>query len=151
MPQYPAGSAPSAWIIENERTREVEIWSLTTSERHRRLLARAGCESIRSLDASEEPGDPQAPSVMIVRSDAILDERLVKGLFAASNTILVANRKQHTGWGGAVAAHVDCEHAAEALRLTAGDLTVNVQSGLPFWGPYSSPREGFSAPSCTCP
>jgi phosphatidylglycerophosphate synthase len=116
MPQYPAGSAPSAWIIGNERTREVEIWSLGTSERHRRLLARAGCESIRSLDASEEPSDPQAPSVMIVRSDAILDERLVKGLFVASNTILVANRKQHAGWGGAVAAHVDCEHAAEALR-----------------------------------
>ena len=59
MPQYPAGSAPSAWIIENERAREIEIWSLTTSERHRRLLARAGCESIRSLDTSEEPGDPQ--------------------------------------------------------------------------------------------
>jgi phosphatidylglycerophosphate synthase len=116
MPQYPAASAPSAWIIENERARDIEIWSLTTSERHRRLLARAGCESIRSLAASDEPGDPQAPGVMIVRSDAILDERLVKGLFAASNTILVANRKQHAGWGGAVAAHVDPEHAAEAVR-----------------------------------
>ena len=116
MPQYPAGSAPSAWIIENERAYAIEIWSLPTSERHRRLLTRAGCESIRSLDAGEEPSDPQASSVMIVRSDAILDERLVVGLFGASNTILVANRRQNAGWGGAVAAHVDSEHADEALR-----------------------------------
>jgi phosphatidylglycerophosphate synthase len=53
---------------------------------------------------------------MIVRSDAVLDERLVKGLFAARDTILVANRTQNAGWGGAVAAHVDAKHAAEALR-----------------------------------
>jgi len=124
MPQYPADSAPSAWIIGNERVREIEIWSLGTAERHRRLLARAGCESIRVLDANEDPGDPQAPSVMIVRADAILDERLVKGLFASSNTILVANRAHNAGWGGAVAAHVDRDHAAKALRalqLAAGD------------------------------
>jgi phosphatidylglycerophosphate synthase len=116
MPQLPAGSTPSAWIIGSERVPEVQIWSLSTAERHRRLLARAGCTSVRTLKADEDPGDPQAPSVMIVRSDAILDERLVKGLFAARNTILVANRAQNAGWGGAVAAHVDAEYAAEALR-----------------------------------
>jgi phosphatidylglycerophosphate synthase len=117
MPQYPVASARSAWIIRNERTAEVKVWALSTSERHRRLLARAGCESIRTLDANEDPGDPQAPSVMIVRSDAIIDERLVEGLCAAQNTILVANRAQNAGWGGAVAAHVDSAHAAEALRF----------------------------------
>ncbi|MFV1978065.1 MAG: CDP-alcohol phosphatidyltransferase family protein [Myxococcota bacterium] len=117
MPQYPVASARSAWIIKNEPTAEVKVWALSTSERHRRLLARAGCESIRTLDANEDPGDPQAPSVMIVRSDAIIDERLVEGLCAAQNTILVANRAQNAGWGGAVAAHVDSAHAAEALRF----------------------------------
>jgi phosphatidylglycerophosphate synthase len=117
MPQYPADSAPLAWIIKNERTAEIQVWALSTSERHRRLLARAGCETVRTLAANEDPGDPQAPSVMIVRSDAIIDERLVEGLFAAQNTILVANRAQNAGWGGAVAAHVDSVHAAEALRV----------------------------------
>ena len=117
MPQHPAGSAPLAWIIRNERASEVRVWALSTSERHRRLLARAGCETIRTLDANEDPGDPQAPSVMIVRSDAIIDERLIEGLFAAQNTILVANRAQNAGWGGAVAAHVDSAHATEALRV----------------------------------
>jgi phosphatidylglycerophosphate synthase len=116
MPQLPADSARSAWIIGNERASEVQVWALSTSERHRRLLARAGCETIRTLDANEDPGDPQTPSVMIVRSDAIIDERLIAGLFAAQNTILVANRAQNAGWGGAVAAHVDAANAADALR-----------------------------------
>ena len=116
MPQLPADSARSAWILRSERDPEVEVWALSTAERHRRLLARAGCESIRTIDANEDPGDPQTPSVMIVRSDAIIDERLVEGLFAAQNTILVASREQNAGWGGAVAAHVDSAHAAEALR-----------------------------------
>jgi len=116
MPQLPADSSRSAWIIGNERASQVQVWALSTSERHRRLLARAGCETIRTLEANEDPGDPQTPSVMIVRSDAIIDERLVEGLLAAQNTILVANRAQNAGWGGAVAAHVDSAHAAEALR-----------------------------------
>jgi phosphatidylglycerophosphate synthase len=117
MPQYPVGSACSAWIIGNERASEIQVWALSTSERHRRLLTRTGCETIRTLEANEDPGDPRAPSVMIVRSDAIIDERLIEGLFAAQNTILVANRAQNAGWGGAVAAHVDAAHADEALRV----------------------------------
>jgi len=116
MPQLPAARARSAWIIRNERSSDVQVWAISSSERHRRLLARAGCETIRELDANENPGNPQTPSVIIVRSDAILDERLVEGLLAVQNTILVANRAQHAGWGGAVAAHVDSAHAAEALR-----------------------------------
>lgn len=117
MPQLPANSARSAWIIGNNRTPEIQVWALSTSERHRRLLLRAGCEIIRKLDANEDPGDLSTPSVMIVRSDAILDERLVEGLFAAQNAILVADRAKNAGWGGAVAAHVDSAHAAEALRI----------------------------------
>ncbi len=116
MPQLPADSAHSAWIIENERSPDLQVWALSTSERHRRLLVRAGCETIRRLGANENPDDPQTPSVIIVRSDAILDERLVEGLLAVQNTILVANRAQNAGWGGAVAAHVDSAHAAEALQ-----------------------------------
>ena len=116
MPQLPAGNAPSAWITGDKRGPEIQVWSLSTSERHRRLLTRAGCGSVRTLDANEDPGDPRTPSVMIVRSDAILDERLVTGLFAARNTVLVVDRAHHAGWGGAVAAHVDSEHAAMILR-----------------------------------
>ncbi len=132
MPQSPAGDAPSAWIIGNQHSPEVRVWALSASDRHRRLLARAGCELIRTLDANENPGDPQAPSVMIVRSDAILDERLVESLFAARNTILVAKRTRDREWGGPVAAHVDSAHAAETLdtlRLAAQDERPSTAEG----------------------
>jgi len=135
MPQLSAGNAPSAWTTGNKRAPEVQVWSLSTSERHRRLLTRAGCGSVRTLDANEDPGDPRTPSVMIVRSDAILDERLVNGLFAARNTILVADRAQYAGWGGAVAAHVDSEHAAETLhelrRAAEGESPEKPESDAP--------------------
>jgi phosphatidylglycerophosphate synthase len=52
---------------------------------------------------------------MIVRSDAILDERLVQGLYAARNTMLVATRSGDSGWDGPVAAHVESAHAADTL------------------------------------
>ncbi len=117
MPQHPADSARSAWILEDEHAQGVRIWALSACERQRRLLVRGGCEPISSLTPREDPGTPQTPSVLIVRSDAILDERLVTGLFAARNTILVADRAKYAGWGGAVAAHVDSEHAASALHI----------------------------------
>ncbi len=116
MPQSPVRSARSAWIIGNERASELRVWSLTTAERHRRLLAKAGCESVRILDPGEDPGEPESASAIIVRSDAILDERLVDGLAAVHNAVLVADRARHAGWGGPVAAHVDAAHALETLR-----------------------------------
>jgi phosphatidylglycerophosphate synthase len=115
MSQSPASSAPSAWIVQRQRASEIWIWGLTTSERQRRLLARAGCEAIRTLDADEDPGETASRSVMIVRSDVILDERLVQGLYAARNTLLVATRRRDGEWGGPVAAHVESAHAADAL------------------------------------
>jgi phosphatidylglycerophosphate synthase len=57
---------------------------------------------------------------MIVRSDAILDERLVQGLYAARNTLLVATRSGDDGWGGPVAAHVESAHAAETVAALRG-------------------------------
>jgi phosphatidylglycerophosphate synthase len=120
MSQSPASSAPSAWIIERQRASEIRIWGLTTSERQRRLLARAGCETIRTLDADEDPGKAPGRSVMIVQSDAILDERLVQGLYAARNTTLVATRSGDSTWEEPVAAHVESVHAAETLAALRG-------------------------------
>ena len=151
MPQLPADSARSAWIIGNERSPDVKVWALSTSERHRRLLVRAGCETIRKLDANETPGDPQTPSVIILRSDAILDERLVEGLLAVQNTILVADRAQNAGWGGAVAAHVDSVHAAEALR-TLRSAAANEHSATPETdGPTPAASIRLAAPADLAP
>lgn len=125
----PANSAPSAWIVETQHAPEVRIWGLTPSDRQRRLLARAGCETIRSLNPDDDPGDANGRSVMLVRSDAILDERLVQGLFAAQNTVLVAE-VERGGWGGPVAAHVEAPRAAEALA-TLRRAATGEQPSLP--------------------
>jgi len=52
---------------------------------------------------------------MIARADAILDERLIEGIFSATDTVLVAPLRQ--GWGGPVVAHVSAEHAGEVLEM----------------------------------
>lgn len=114
MPHPIANSAPSAWIVETEHAPEVRIWGLTPSDRQRRLLAKAGCESVRAVEAHDDPGETNGRSVLLLRSDAILDERLVQGLCAAENTVLVAETGRG-GWGGPVAAHVEASRAAEAL------------------------------------
>jgi phosphatidylglycerophosphate synthase len=120
MSQSPASTPPLAWIIERQRSPELRVWGLTPTERQRRLLARAGCEVIHTLDADAEPSEAPGHSIMIVRSDAILDERLVQGLYAARNTLLVATRSGDDGWGGPVAAHVESAHAAETVAALRG-------------------------------
>jgi phosphatidylglycerophosphate synthase len=123
MPHNPAGSARSGWILEGAPdTQAIRIWSLGAAERQRRLLARSGCDPIASLAEGEEPAEPRTPSVMIARADAILDERLVQGLAAASNTLLVADRRRNGGWGGPVAAHVDAKRAADAIEALRGAM-----------------------------
>lgn len=52
---------------------------------------------------------------MIARADAILDERLIEGVFASVDTVLVAPTRR--GWGGPVVAHVRHEHAAEVVEM----------------------------------
>jgi len=123
---------PSAWIVEHSDASDFRIWGLTATERNLRLLARMGCEEARILDGDADPGQPSGHSVMIVRSDAIADERLIQGLFAARNTLLVAPQTDD-GWGGAIAAHVEVAHAATALsvlRCAANGEPATIPAGL---------------------
>ena len=88
MSDSSAHSAPQAWIIDTPESRSVRIWGLSPSERQRRLLDRAGCQEIRTLDETDDAPTPNGGSVVIVRSDAILDERLVQALVEADDTVL---------------------------------------------------------------
>jgi phosphatidylglycerophosphate synthase len=112
-------TTPSAWIIAHEGAPDLQIWGLTTAERSRRLLGRAGCGVIRVLEADTDPGEASGDSVVIVQAHVILDERLIRGLVAAPNTLLVAPRSADCG-GGAIAAHVDAAHAADTLATLRG-------------------------------
>jgi phosphatidylglycerophosphate synthase len=126
---------PSAWIIAQEGTTGLRIWGLTPAERSRRLLTRAGCTSIQMLEAGAEPRKLSEGSVMIIRADAIIDERLIKGLVASHNTLLIAPRSADA-WGGAIAAHVDVAHASATLAALRSGETTSLPSQLRLAAPH---------------
>jgi phosphatidylglycerophosphate synthase len=106
--------APAGWVVR--RTAEcaeigVRIWGLAPEERLLRALRRAGCRDPRVVDASAPPHE--AGTVLALRADVVLDERLVAGLRAARDTLLVAREV------GPVGAHVVGERAEAACAALA--------------------------------
>ncbi len=121
-------NAPDAWIVEVEDPADVRVWGLAPPQRQHRLLQRAGCGSIRVLSPGEPMPNPlECDTVMIARADAILDERLIEGIFAATDTVLVAPRRN--GWGGPVLAHVGNDRAAEVLQMMRGAAAGQIDCG----------------------
>src|SRR6266850_5874758 len=92
MTTAPSASAPApaGWVVR--RTAEpsgagVRIWGLAPEERLLRSLRRAGCGDLRVVDDAAPP--PAHGSVLALRADVVLDERLVEGLRGAPDTLLV--------------------------------------------------------------
>jgi phosphatidylglycerophosphate synthase len=112
MAESPTNTAPVAWLLRRAGADPVEIWGLTPEERLRRTLRATGCAQIESVDANAVLPPVGAGSVLLLRTDYIFDERLVRALPGAPGTLLV------TPEGAAVAAHVAAPRAAE----TAGWL-----------------------------
>ncbi|BBK30434.1 phosphatidylglycerophosphate synthase [Stella humosa] len=102
-----AGAPPPARIIG---AGPVLLWGITSAERLRRSLARAGVREV----APEQGGDPAGP-VILVRADWVFDDVLIQRLVKQPGTLLVADS------GQAVAAHATAGQAGEALQaLTTG-------------------------------
>ncbi len=109
MANSPTNTAQSAWLLRRQSADRVEIWGLTPDERLRRILRAAGCGQIEDVDG-DAPPPAVSGSVLLLRSDFIFDERLVRALPDAPGTLLV------TSDGIAVAAHVVAARAAETAR-----------------------------------
>ena len=117
MAEAPTNAATAAWLLRRRDAQAVEIWGLTPEERLRRTLRAAGCAAIESVDAGALPAAPAAGSLVVLRCDYVFDERLVRALPAAPDTLLV------TPEGVAVAAHVPAARAAElAAGLAQGSV-----------------------------
>lgn len=78
-----------------------------------RSLRRAGCADLRVVDDAQAP--PAHGTVLALRADVVLDERLVAGLRGAPDTLLV------TADLGPVGAHVAAERAAAACAALANE------------------------------
>jgi len=102
------GGEPAGLVIG---AAPVRLWGMTSQERLRRALARAGL-------GLADPG--HAGSLVILRADWALDESLVKALVARPGACLVSDT------GEAVAAHVASQvagdSAAACARLEAGEV-----------------------------
>jgi phosphatidylglycerophosphate synthase len=110
MSASPVRDAPPAWIL-CDADAHVRIWGLTPEERLRRSLERAGCSPIERVSTRDRPKAPRAASVLVVRGDVILDERLITSLAAHRGVVLVAPEI------GPVAAHADTERIDALIEL----------------------------------
>jgi len=111
MAGAPTNAASVAWLLERRSPEPVEIWGLTPEERLRRSLRVAGCAQVESVKHGVAPPAAGPGSLLLLRSDFIYDERLVRALSIAPGTLLV------TPEGVAVAAHVDAARARQIADL----------------------------------
>ncbi len=91
-----ASRRPHTWILTGEPDHagsgaaaapEARVWGLTTRERLRRSLLRAGVSGIEAL----APGDPVPAceaKCLVLRGDLFYDERVLDGLLGARNVVL---------------------------------------------------------------
>ena len=109
----PTNAASVAWLLRRRGAEPALIWGLTPEERLRRTLRAAGCAQVESLEAGGASPAIGSGSLLLLRSDFVFDERLVRALQTSPGTLLV------TPEGVAVAAHVDAARAREVADLLA--------------------------------
>ncbi|MGQ9367809.1 CDP-alcohol phosphatidyltransferase family protein [Azospirillum sp. A39] len=86
---------------------QVRLWGMTSAERLRRSLGRAGVSEVQPWEGRAAPGRRN----LLMRDDHVYDAVLVADLAGARNTVLT------TDDGRPVAANVDPGHAAAAAAL----------------------------------
>jgi phosphatidylglycerophosphate synthase len=96
-PASPSAAAPTAILVNRC---EVRLWSLSQEERLRRALARSGVTALRT----EKEASPAAGSFILLRTDFLLEDSLIKALVRTPDCLLVATLAD--GGRAAVAAHV---------------------------------------------
>jgi phosphatidylglycerophosphate synthase len=105
-----AHAGPPTAILVNRC--EVRLWSLPQEERLRRALARCGITDVR---AGGEGPAAAAGSVILLRTDFLLEDSLIKALVRTRECLLTAT--QPDGGRAAVAAHSPRETASRVMEL----------------------------------
>jgi hypothetical protein len=132
---------PSAWILTMPGQAPMEIWGLSTTERLRRAAQAAGVP-LGNIGVGPADAAMTCPRPLVIfRSDYVFDDRLVRGMVAAENTILMPTDAA-SGNERCVAAHVEARLIPLALRLLAegGRNGGNDTGGLRFVGPSDVAR-----------
>ena len=118
------GAKAAAGIVVG--TSPVRLWGMTSAERLRRTLARAGIPQLSPDEAAPAPVDG---SVLVLSDSWVFDESLVRALAARPNAALLADT------GEAAAVHVAAPAAPAAVRwLEAGGSSAAAPEGLSLIG-----------------
>ena len=106
----PSPGPPPTAILVNRC--EVRLWGLAQEERLRRALGRCGVTDLRT--EGEVPAASAGPFILL-RTDFLLEDSLIKALVRASDCLLVATLAD--GGRVAVAAHAPRERVEQVLGL----------------------------------
>ena len=109
LPTPSAAPAACAVITGANTTR---LWGMSSTERLRRSLHRAGIREIR--DAAR-PGEHVGGTVLVLSSDWVFDVSIVTGLAGRPNTLVIEPTTRRP-----VAAHVEASQLLAALSLIDG-------------------------------
>lgn len=110
-----------AWILAEPTRSQVTIWGLSTRERLRRALLAAGLSSDQISVGSTVVMSGQEDFYLLVRSEYVFDDRLIRALVAAPDTILMAN-------GEVVAAHVRQSRCQDVIPLLSSSTATFLSS-----------------------
>ena len=94
---------------------KAELWGISLRERLRRSFSTAGITVV--VDAEETT--TESANIIIVRSDYVLDQRLVDALVGRPNTLLVSDLVDDENGMTPVAIHIAAVHFSQALDLIA--------------------------------
>ena len=107
--QTPGGAKP---VVQLVGRCDIEIWGLSPAERHARAFRRAGASEI--LQPGQPP--PEGATVILLRSEYVLAEDLVRALVAEPGVAL-AVEGQNPGEQVPIGTHVAAERAEQAAAM----------------------------------
>ncbi|MCH2169589.1 CDP-alcohol phosphatidyltransferase family protein [Myxococcota bacterium] len=97
MANATAEPIPRAWILSPSGISTTRIFGLSSSERLARALRAAGCENIVECDLTTAPEPPGTGPCVLLRADAVYDERIIEALVNAQDTLLASSTRGENG------------------------------------------------------
>ena len=115
-----ATAMPPAWIVAALDASDVRIFGSSPQERLTRSLESAACSWIRPIGERGPEALPTSGPVVLMRGDAVYDERVVRALLESRDTLLLTPAHGDDPRGRAVAACVDAARVTDVLPLLVG-------------------------------
>lgn len=139
---------PTAWIVTPPDASGFRIFGLSGEERLARSLAAAGCHDVRTVTASAPPEAPSDRQVVLVRADAVFDDRLVSALTRARDTLLVSPGGEGAPVGACVPARCTPEVLAALASPSRSERVTSVRRVTPdaLVSPYDANLRKSEAP-----